>query len=179
MKPSSIPLSASRRRCLLGLAAAGLAGAAQSQSVKAWPAQRGLPDLNLPLLGGGRFALKGQRGAPLLLNFWASWCGPCRDEMPSLELLAQRHAAEGLQVLAVNFQESERTVRRFVEDTGLSLPIALDGDGAATKAWTSRIFPSTVLVGRDGRPRTLVVGEADWTGPAARQWMNELLREPT
>jgi thiol-disulfide isomerase/thioredoxin len=179
MTPSPLSLRGLRRRWLLGLAAAGVVGAARSQSVKAWPAQRGLPDLDLPLLVGGRFTLKGRRAAPLLLNFWASWCGPCRDEMPSLELLAQRHAADGLQVLAINYQESERTVRRFIEDTGLGLPVALDADGAATRAWTSRVFPSTVLVGRDGRPRTVVVGEADWTGPAARRWMDDLLRERT
>ncbi|EHR71668.1 thiol-disulfide isomerase-like thioredoxin [Burkholderiales bacterium JOSHI_001] len=179
MTPSPSRVDASRRRWLLGLAAAAWAGTAGAQSVKAWPAQRGLPDLNLPLLGGGQFALKSQRGVPLLLNFWASWCEPCRDEMPSLELLAQRHAADGLQVLAVNYQEAERTVRRFVGDTGLSLPVALDLDGAATKAWTSRVFPSTVLVGRDGRPRLLVMGEADWSGPAARQWMDDLLKQRT
>jgi hypothetical protein len=80
-------------------------------------------------------------------------------------------------VLAVNYQEGERTVRRFVETTGLTLPVALDADGSATRAWTTRMFPSTVLVARDGRPRKLVMGEADWTGPAARQWMDDLLRQ--
>ena len=95
--------------------------------------------------------------------------------MPSLELLAERHKNDGLVVVAVNFQETDAAIRRFMEQTPMSLPIVRDRDGAASRAWGVRVFPTTVLVGRDGAARFSIVGEADWTGPAARQWIAALL----
>ncbi len=115
------------------------------------------------------------RGKPLIINVWASWCGPCRAEMPSLELLAARHAADGLQVMAVNFRETDAAVARFVDQTALSLPVLRDLDGAVAASYGVRVFPGSVAIGRDGRARFFVVGEVDWTGPDARRWIAPLL----
>ena len=115
------------------------------------------------------------RGQVVVLNFWASWCEPCRAEMPSLELMAERHKGDRLQVLAVNFRETDGTIRRFLEQTDFSLPILRDADGAAARAWQVRIFPSTVVIGRDGRAAFTVVGEVDWGGAEARAWIAPLL----
>jgi thiol-disulfide isomerase/thioredoxin len=115
------------------------------------------------------------RGQVVVLNFWASWCEPCRAEMPSLELMAERHKGDRLQVLAVNFRETDGTIRRFLAQTDFSLPILRDADGAAARAWQVRIFPSTVVIGRDGRAAFTVVGEVDWGGAEARAWIAPLL----
>lgn len=140
-----------------------------------WPARRPTPALLLPTWEGPPASLQALRGRPVLLNFWASWCLPCRTEMPSLELLATRHEADGLEVLAVNFRETDGAVRRFIEQSGITLPVLRDRDGAAAQAFGVRIFPTTVAIGRDGRARFSVVGEADWGGAAARAWIAPLL----
>lgn len=111
----------------------------------------------------------------MVLNFWASWCEPCRAEMPSLELLAQRHEGDRLQVLAVNHRESDAAIRRFIDETALTLPVLRDADGAAARAWGVGVFPSTIVIGRDGRARFSVLGELDWTGPEARAWIAAVL----
>lgn len=141
-----------------------------------WPRQRATPALLLSTWEGAPWRLADQRGRPLLLNFWASWCEPCRTEMPALEALQARHAEAGLQVLAINVREHPATIQRFVQSTGLSLPVLRDADGSAAKACGVRIYPSTLAIGRDGRARFTVVGEPDWSGPQARQWLAELLQ---
>lgn len=165
------------RRDLLLLGAAApwpLAARAEPQR-QPWPRGRALPALSLPDLDGGTWTLAGQRGRVVALNFWASWCAPCRAEMPSLELLAGRHEADGLTVVAVNFKEGEAAARRFAAGVGMTVPILRDADGAAARALGVRILPSTVFVGRDGAARFLVIGEADWMAAPARQWAAELL----
>ena len=165
-----------RRTCLssLGaLAAAPLVRAAAAP--QPWPATRATPGFELPTWDGPPVSLQALRGRPLLLNFWASWCLPCRTEMPSLELLATRHEAEGLEVLALNFRETDGAVRRFVEHSGLTLPVLRDRDGAVAQAFGVRIFPTTVAIGRHGRALFSVAGEADWGGEPARAWIAPLL----
>jgi thiol-disulfide isomerase/thioredoxin len=115
------------------------------------------------------------RGRPLLLNFWASWCEPCRAEMPSLELLESRHASAGLKVLAINFRETDGTVKRFVEQTGLSLTVLRDRDGGTARDYGVKIYPTTIAVDRAGRARFSVTGEVDWLGPDAARWLRPLL----
>lgn len=162
-----------RRTCLCALAAMPLAHAAAEP--KPWPGSRATPAFELAAWEGPAVSLAALRGRPVLLNFWASWCLPCRAEIPSLELLATRHEAEGLEVLALNFRETDGSVRRFVEQIGLSLPVLRDRDGAVAQAFDVRIFPTTVAIGRHGRAMFSVVGEVDWTGDAARAWIAPLL----
>ena len=111
----------------------------------------------------------------MLLNFWASWGAPCRAEMPSLELLQTRHEKAGLVILSVNYQEPLPKIRRFLETLPFSLPILLDRDGEAASLWTSRVFPTTVLIERAGVPRSSVIGELDWLGNSARALVEPLL----
>jgi thiol-disulfide isomerase/thioredoxin len=178
-----------RRTLLCGglMACAGLAARAAPQATtptaadepghewRPWPAKRATPRLDLPALEGARWSLAAQRGRVVVANFWASWCGPCRAEMPSLELMAARHAADGLVVVCINYQESPATIRRFAESIDLSLPVLLDADGEAARAWTSRLFPSTVLIDRRGQPQGVLMGEVDWSGAVARARLAPLL----
>ena len=169
------------RRELLGAALATGATliwprvAQATDAVQPWPAGKPAPPLALPGLDGKRWSLDGLRGQVLLLNFWATWCPPCRDEMPSLELLATRYEGSGFAVLAVNYREPPQTIRGFLEVLPFSLPILLDVDGRATAAWTPRVFPTSVLVDRSGQPRVMVLGEFDWLGAAARALVEPLL----
>ncbi len=172
----------SRRQALAALSIAGPAAAIAADAgptPRPWPARSPTPPLDLPDNAGGRWRLADARGQVVLVNFWASWCEPCRAEMPSLELLEQRHEAERLQVIAVNFRETDAAVRRFIDATSLSLRVLRDVDGAAARAFGVRVFPSTIAIGRDGRARFVVTGECDWTGAEARSWIAPLLPRST
>jgi thiol-disulfide isomerase/thioredoxin len=130
-----------------------------------------VPALALSSLDGRPWRLADQRGRALVLNFWATWCGPCRDELPSLDRLARRlaQAPNGPRVLGVNYKESPDTIRRFLAGLpGVELPMLLDAQGTAMAAWTPRILPTTVLIDRSGRPLGSVVGEIDWDSAEAQ-----------
>lgn len=148
-------------------------GAADAQR-QPWTRQPLRPRLVLPSLDETPWDLAAQRGTPVLLNFWASWCAPCRSEMPSLEALAQRHGP-ALRVMAVNYREPAATARRFVNSTGLGLPVLRDADGLAAKSLGVHIFPTTVAIDAQGRARFVVVGECDWSGAQAARWVAELM----
>jgi thiol-disulfide isomerase/thioredoxin len=171
-----------RRDCLGGFAAFAvlggttLAGPARAQSMrKSWPHNRATPPLKLFDVDGRPWNLAQERGHPVLLNFWATWCEPCRAEMPSLQRLAQEHEDAGLRVVAVNFREGEPAVRRFLASASLDLPVVRDADGSAARAFGVRIFPSTIAIDRGGRARFVVVGEFDWDGEAGEKAIRPLL----
>jgi thiol-disulfide isomerase/thioredoxin len=160
---------------LAGVAAGAHATDKPSVQRRPWPRGASTPALDLPAWEGPSWSLARVRGQVVLLNFWASWCESCRAELPSLELLAERHARDRVQVMTVNFRETDGTIRRFLAQTGCSLPILRDADGGAARVWGVRVFPSTVAIGRDGRANFSVIGELDWTGAEARAWIAPLL----
>lgn len=164
---------------LLGAGAlAGWAGAARAQSLaerRPWSKHTTTPELDAPCFDGPDFHLAALRGKVVLLNFWASWCPSCRDEMSSFELLATRFAEHGLAVVAVNYRETDRAIQRFTEQLVGDLRIARDADGRIAKAFGVRVFPTTVAVDRQGRAAFSVVGGTDWMADPARQWVAELL----
>jgi len=166
-----------RRRFLVASAATLVARAAPAAQVLRtdWPARKPTPPVRLPLLDGSTWSLEKQRGHALLLNFWASWCEPCREEMPALARLADREHAAGLRVVAIDYRETRDVVDRFLAANPLPLPVALDSDGAAAKAFDVHAFPSTVAIGVDGRVRFVMMGECDWTDARSRGWIAELL----
>jgi thiol-disulfide isomerase/thioredoxin len=174
-----LPRVSFTRRGLIALAASWPLTSRAAFQVRDWPAAQAAPSLGLTDLSGKSWSLAELRGHAVMLNFWATWCEPCRAEMPSLQALARRHEADGLIVLTVNYQEAEPTIRRFLDQTPIALPVLLDRDGAAARAWTPRVFPSTVLIDRSGRPRRVIVGEVAWDGEPARPWLAELLKAAT
>ncbi len=118
------------------------------------------PDIDLERLDGERVRLSELRGQVVVLNFWASWCPPCRAEMPALQALHEQRGSQGVVVLAVNstVQDSEQAARDFAAEYGLTFPIGLDRDGQATRLYQVRALPSTFFIDRDGVIRRVVVG---------------------
>jgi thiol-disulfide isomerase/thioredoxin len=148
---------------------------AAAEELRTWPQRSPTPNVHLSSQDGAVWSLASSKGRPVLLNFWASWCEPCRQEMPSLQLLAAQYRAQDLQVLAINFRETDAAVRRFLETITFSLPVLRDRDGGAAKAFGVRIFPSTVLIDRHGKAQSVVVGECDWSSPSAGRWVAAVL----
>ena len=163
-----------RRRAMASLLLAAALPAARAQNVsKPWPAGRALPPLAATDLNGKAWDLSALRGRAVLINFWATWCAPCKEEMPTLQTLAELEG-ERLAVLAVNVREPLPRVRRYVQSSGLSLTVLPDPKGAITQAWGIKVFPTTVLVDASGRPRQVISGAVDWTGAAALNWIKAL-----
>jgi thiol-disulfide isomerase/thioredoxin len=148
---------------------------AQSYEVLPWPARKATPTVMGTDTGGRLWRLADLRGKVVVINFWASWCAPCLQEMPSLQALTQHHAADKLVVLTVNLKESTSDVQQFAQRTGLTLPIVLDPQGATARAWGVSVFPTTVLVRPDGRVAESVRGALDWTSEPAADLLAPLL----
>ena len=139
-----------------------------AQQLKPWSGGA-TPALELRDVEGRLHRLADYRGKVVLVNFWATWCEPCREEMPSMNRLRASLAGQPFEVLAVNLAESEARIRRFVEQVPLEFAVLMDRDSAAAKAWQARVLPISFLVGPDGRIRYSVVGEIDWTQERVRK----------
>ncbi|MGE0098570.1 MAG: TlpA family protein disulfide reductase [Hydrogenophaga sp.] len=169
----------SRRQCLGALGAAVLLPAAHAQAPahqrSAWPRGEATPALQTLDLQGQAVRLSDFKGRAVLLNFWASWCEPCRAEMPTLQGLPPLMGEDRLAVIALNFKEPPQRVQRFMAQTSLSLPVWLDPQGDHARAWGVRVFPTTVLIARDGLARERVRGEVDWSSSEALGWVERLM----
>jgi thiol-disulfide isomerase/thioredoxin len=175
-----------RRKFILaatGVALPGLAAAQPSPGyeVARWrtavPPLQSLNRLPLTDTAGKTWQLAELAGRAVLLNFWASWCEPCRAEMPSLQRLAAQHGAGKLVVLAINFKEPATRAIQFATQHGVTLPVLLDSQGQLASSWGVRIFPTTLMLDRRGQPTHRVTGEIDWTGAAASGLVDALLRD--
>ena len=119
------------------------------------------PDFSARTLDGPSIRLSEQRGQAVVLNFWATWCGPCRAEMPLLDDRARSLAGQGLIVPGVNFDEPEETVRAFRDELGLSFPLLLDPRGEIQSLYRIVGYPTTYFIDADGVIRALHLGVLD------------------
>jgi thiol-disulfide isomerase/thioredoxin len=119
-------------------------------------------DFELASLGGRKVKLSSYRGRVVFLNFWATWCPPCRGEMPSLERLHQQLRGRGLEIVAVDLQEPKDTVRKFVQDNSLTFTVLLDANGAVAGSWGAQSIPTTYLIDRKGSILARSVGGREW-----------------
>jgi len=124
-------------------------------------AQPGLPapSVNLPALDGGARDLAQERGKVVLLNFWATWCIPCRTEMPELQGLADDLQGEPFVLFTIDLQEDASTITPFRQELGLRLPVLLDQDGDVTRTYGVRALPATFLEHRTSDEATPPVDE--------------------
>jgi len=134
------------------------------------------PSLALNDLAGRSHTLDDYRGNVVLVNFWATWCERCRDELASIQALQQRLAGRPFVILLVNYGESRARVGEFVKRESISFPILLDPNQEAPRAWRVRVLPSSFLVAPDGRVRYSVIGEIDWAGVEAANLVQRLWR---
>ena len=161
------------RGFLLALAAAW-ACAAGAQELKPWTGGA-TPALVLQDLEGRSHSLESYRGKVVLINFWATWCEPCREEMPSIDRLRKSLDGRPFVVLAVNLAEPPSRIRGYLEKMPLRFTVLLDRDTSAAKAWKARILPSTYIVGPDGKIHYSYVGELDWSQEKVRRTIASLL----
>jgi thiol-disulfide isomerase/thioredoxin len=157
-------------------AAADVAGAFSRAGMPLLKEKAPNADFTLPLLDGTRQTLSGLKGSVVFLNFWATWCPPCREEMPAMEKLYQRFKSEGLEFLTVNIQEDKKTVEAFMKQMGLSFPVALDSGGDAAALYGIRGIPTTYILGRDGAIIAAAVGGREWDSQAMMDAFGLLLR---
>ncbi len=111
-----------------------------------------------------------------MLNFWASWCEPCRSEMPTLQQISDIYGDDKLLVLAVNFKETAQRALQFAKTTGVMLPVLLDMQGKAAERWGVKVFPTTLTFDRHGKPQHRIKGEVDWTSAPSGRLIQTLLR---
>jgi peroxiredoxin len=111
------------------------------------------PDFALPARDGGQVRLSELKGQVVMINFWATWCGPCRQEMPQLDRLYQKYKSSGFVLLGVNVDEDVRKATDVAAKLGVTFPVLLDTDKAVSKLYDLSTMPSTVIIDRDGKVR--------------------------
>jgi thiol-disulfide isomerase/thioredoxin len=121
-----------------------------------------ITDFSLSLLNGKPQTLSGLKGRAIFLNFWATWCPPCREEMPSMEVLYRRFKDKGLEFLAVNIQEDKKDVAAFMREFGLTFPVILDSTGEVSAIYGIRGIPTTYIIDREGGIIAAAVGGRPW-----------------
>lgn len=161
------------RRALLGAALAGFATVA----LPAVTASTIAPDFTLRTMGGPNLRLHEQRGRVVLLNFWATWCGPCREEMPHLNRLYEKYRSSGFVTLGVNIDDEPAKAAELAAKLGVKFPVLLDTDKKVSKVYDMGGMPATVVIDRDGRVRFLHKGYREGFEKTYEQQIRELLKE--
>lgn len=118
------------------------------------------PDFTAEMVSGNSFTLSEQNGKVVLLNFWATWCGPCVEEMPAFEKLYGEYGEE-VAILAVNCMEDKISVDQFLGDKGYTFPIAYDTEGAISMKYPTDGIPYTLVIGKDGMVKNVYLGARD------------------
>jgi peroxiredoxin len=159
-KPRSWPLLAA---LLLPLCAA--AAGKMPQTLTPMPDRPPAPDFTLQDVDGKTWQLSELRGRPVIVNFWATWCPPCREEMPSMQRAWEQLQAEGVVLLAINVGESADTVFQFTANYPVDFPLLLDLDSAVLNQWPVQGLPATFVVDPQGRIAYRAIGGREWDDP--------------
>jgi len=165
--------------CLSILLSLALAtSVAQARELK--PYQGGAtPPLALKDLAGNTHKLEDYRGRVVLVNFWASWCPPCRAEMPSMQRLKEKLAGKPFTILAVDMGETPDVVSAYIKTVHTDFTVLLDSDGHALKSWKVFAFPTSYVIDGTGRIRYALFGSTEWDEAETLQKINDLLPSAT
>ena len=144
------------------------------QEIKDHPAA---PDFTLPDPGGKKLSLKDYRGKVVFLNFWATWCESCRDEMPAMDRLYHEFKGKGLEIVAVNIKDKRQDAMTFVKTLKLTYPIMMDPEGEVGLLYGTFGMPTTYLIDRKGMVLARIWGPADWYSPAARKLIGDIVQQ--
>lgn len=161
--------SSTRLRALLVVASLLCSGIVHAADVA--------PDFALKSTAGSNLRLSEHRGDVILLNFWASWCGPCRQEMPLLNTLHQRYGKLGFSVVGVNVDKDSSLADKILKDIPVTFPVLLDDTGAVSASYDVSAMPTSVLIDRDGNMRYLHKGYKPGYELEYETEIKELLRE--
>lgn len=134
------------------------------------------PEFATERLDGERVSLQDFRGKVVFLNFWASWCTPCREEMPAMEELYQAFKDKGFVIVAVNVKESQKKAKTFVKELKVTYPILLDPKGDVSVLYGAWALPLTYLIDRKGIVVGRAFGPREWAGPEAKKLIAQLLK---
>jgi peroxiredoxin len=160
-------------RLLVGMALATAAGLAVPAVAPSNPA----PDFTLRSMSGPNLRLQEQRGQVVLVNFWATWCGPCRQEIPHLNKLYDKYRASGFVLLGVNIDEDAKVAADLAAKLGVKFPVLLDTDKKVSKLYDMSAMPATVVIDRDGKVRYIHRGYRDGYELTYDQQIRGLLKE--
>ena len=138
-----------------------------------------VPGFTLPDLEGRMHALDELRGKVVVLNYWATWCPPCIEEMPSLEKLHEALASKGLAVVAVSVDERFSDIERFVDEWNLTFTVLHDDGMKVSRSYQTFKYPETYIIDRTGRLKSKVVGARDWVAPSVIRDLVALLNAPS
>jgi peroxiredoxin len=133
-------------------------------------------DFTVKLADGGSFRLSEQRGKVVMINFWATWCPPCREEMPAMEQLWQQHGADGFVLLAVSVDAQPNVVTAFLRNHRLTFATGLDPKMDLANTYGVRALPSSFIIDRDGKLAALALGPRTWDNEAAHSLVERLRR---
>lgn len=134
------------------------------------------PNFKLKDIDDVPFELKDTRGNWVFLHFWASWCGPCRKEMPTIEKLIEKTRDKNFKVIMVNTAEDDDTIFTFMASVGLEATTLMDRDGLITEKYKPRGLPTTFLIDPTGRVRYQAIGGREWDNPEYIKFINELVK---
>jgi thiol-disulfide isomerase/thioredoxin len=135
------------------------------------------PDFTLSDLAAKKVSLKDFRGKLVMLNFWASWCAPCREEMPTMERLYQQFKNKGFVIVAVNVKDKRKEALAFIKELKLTYPVVFDSDDTVGLLYGAWGLPTTYLIGPKGEGLARMWGPADWYSAGARELIKALLNE--
>jgi peroxiredoxin len=164
-------------RSILRMGVAAAAAALLMGPVNAGSEQAPAPDFTLPARAGGDVSLAGLKGQVVLINFWATWCGPCRKEMPLLDQIYQRYKGLGFTLLAVNVEEDSAGAVSWLKQTPVTFPVLFDRQNKVSKLYEVTAMPSTVIVDRKGQVRFVHYGYTDGTENEYQDQIRTLIRE--
>lgn len=152
-------------------------GVSMATAVAAGELEGPAPDFTLKSLNDGNLKLSEQQGDVVMINFWASWCGPCRQEMPLLEALYEKYQDLGFTIWGVNVEEDSSAAKDLLKDVSVSFPILFDTENEVSKKYNLIAMPSTVLVDRDGNQRYFHAGYRPGDEAEYERLIRELVRE--
>jgi peroxiredoxin len=133
------------------------------------------PPLALKRVGGGDIDIASLKGKVVLVNFWATWCEPCRAEMPEFEKLYRKMEGKPFELLAVSVDEKDTKVKEMAKAMNLSFPILLDDREKTARMWGTIMFPETYLIGPDGMVIEKIIGAKEWTGEEITNKLEKLM----
>ncbi len=131
-------------------------------------------DFTLPLASGQTFRLSEHRGQVVFLNFWATWCPPCREEMPAMERLYRQRKGDGFVLIAVSVDADSSVVRPYLQAHGLTFPVALDPKMDLANGYGVRALPSSFIIDRQGNLAALALGPRHWDGEASNALIDRM-----